>query len=1475
MPMLLRAQFNCSFTHYSSEDGLLQNTVMSIVQDHKGFMWFATWNGVARFDGYTFKTYKSSYGNGVNLTHNRVNYINEDKYGYLWMLTYDDRVNRFNPSTETFEQVPADKNISSINILSIKLLSSGTVWLLTERHGVMRIVSDSVSHKLSTVYYSEKSNFIPAHNVHNIYLDKNDNEWILGDSGLGLVKARTSKVVSFFTDANQNGKIPAFYSACESARTIFFGSDNGCVQRYDKLSKHFSSLQMPSTSKIIGIHCITPNDLLVVTESDGFFMYNISNNETTHYSPAKYKGFFDMPVLSIYVDKYSEVWFQQKTIGKVVHFNPFTKILKAEKFYVEPVGAYRGLPSFHIHEDCNGNTWVHPYGGGFSYFDRKQNCLLPFYNNPLSADWKFSNKIHTAYSDRQGNLWMCTHSKGLEKTSFINSPFALVQLTKASNHESLANEVRSLYEDSDRNMWVGLKDGYLRVYDINHKYLGFLTDKGVISQQGTPLKGVAYALTQDSKGNIWIGMKGDGLIRATKKGNGYELTRFLTDENDNYSLSDNNIYSIHEDAKGRIWIATFGGGINYIEPSPTEQVKFINYKNRLKGYPIDRCYRARYVTSDKSGRIWVGTTVGVLTFNSDFSAPENIQFEHYVHSLTDANSISNNDVHWIHVARDGNIYFATFGGGLNKLIRSKSKNTLTFKSYTEANGLSSDILLSMQEDKHGNLWLCTENGISKFVPSSSTFENYDERSFNFSTRFNEAASAKKQNGEFLFGTSAGVLLFNPDHVKKNNYVPAIVFTRFLVKNVVVVPGEKSILKKVINDVDELTLSHKENIFSLQFSALDLVAPSSIKYAYKLDGFDDNWSYVDAQRIATYTNLPKGKYILKVKSTNSDGVWVNNVRSLPITVLPSFWETPFAYVLYVLTVLLIIFIAVYILFTIFRLKHKVTIEQQISDIKLRFFTNISHELRTPLTLIGGPVEHVLQRNDIPQDARDQLKIVQNNSDRMLRLVNQILDFRKIQNKRMKLRVSNIEIVSSIRKIMENFETLAEERNIDFVLETESKAIYLWVDEDKFEKILFNLISNAFKYTPIGKMIKVFLREEEKTCIIGVQDQGIGIAENKKDSIFVRFENVLDKNLFDSNSTGIGLSLVKEFAEMHQATVSVESKLGEGSTFLVSFLKGRSHYDKDVEYLLTDDANFSNTENEPEKNNDEELVDSNEKDKELMLLVEDNIELRSFLKVIFTEKFRIIEASNGLEGMSKALQFVPDIIISDVMMPEKDGFEMTNDLRMNLTTSHIPIVLLTAKSTTDDELTGLGFGADAYITKPFSSVYLQARVSNLLVQRRKLQEIYRSQLMNRPSAEEVAPDSEENLPDKSPETDDKQELSPNDQKFMDKLIRLMEKQIDNGDLMVDDLAKELAVSRSVFFKKLKALTGLAPIEFIREMRIKRAVQLMESGDYSITEISEMVGINDSRYFSKCFKRVYGMTPTEYKEQKSHINKQNLHN
>lgn len=1445
----IKGQPNCTFTHYSSEDGLSQNSIMSMLQDHNGVLWFSTWDGINRFDGYDFKVYKAKQGNGIAMTNNRVDLLAVDPYNYIWLQTYDYRVCRFDQKTEKFEQVPAEGEEEGMRFSSIQVLPDSTVWLLAENEGAVRVKTHPENHSITTQFYATQRHGGNAAHVNQVFCDSRDQEWLLTDNGLLKITDGKEEPVSYFVNipSGKEESIQAFYSFGSCGDELYFGSDRGRIWCYSLKNEIFRLWELPVKDKVIAINELKGVGVLITTARGGLVLYDPATKAIKVYNQSNSPGFPVDAFHSVYVDSKQEVWFEMTEWGKVCHFNPFTEVFKQEKMRVEPRGADRSYPSFHICEDLNGHLWVHPQGGGLSWYDREADKLLPFYNDPNSPDWRFSNKLHSMLSDKQGNLWLCTHSKGLEKITFLGNQFH-VYPRMAHSYDLNANTVRALFEDDDHRIWMGKRDGRIEIYSSDLDYLGILTEDGVIAQSGKPLGGVPYHIMQDSRGNIWIATKGDGIVLAEKVGARFKITRFKYDEDDIYSLSHNSVYWLHEDKHGRIWVATFGGGLNYIQQTPEGEYVFISSRNNLKGFPYDHCYRVRHIASDNQGNIWVGSSDGALSFREDFKDPESVVFHLHARIPDDMNCLSNNNVYRVVTTTGGDVYLATFGGGLNKLVSMNGEGEAVFRTYTTRDGLPSDILLSVEEDDAGCLWISTENGLSKFIPNEQRFENYNERDFGSKIRFEEGTSLNFSGGILMFGTSRGLVYFDPEHIRKSNYVPSIIFGALKISNQEVTPGvDGGLLRQSLNSTENLVLSHKENIVTLSFAALDMVYPENIRYAYRLRGFDQSWNYVDRQRTATYTNLPKGDYLFQVKSTNSDGVWVENERSLKITILPSFWETGWAMALYILTFFLVLFAGVYILFTIYRLKHEVSVEQQVSDIKLRFFTNISHELRTPLTLIAGPVEYVLKNKNLPDDVREQLRVVERNTDRMLRLVNQILDFRKIQKNKMKLRIEQIDIVPFVRHIMDNFESLAEEHHIDFVFESENSSLKLWVDADKLEKIVFNLLSNAFKYTPQGKMITLFIHENENNVAIGVQDQGIGISESKKASLFVRFENLLDKNLFNQQSSGIGLSLVKELVELHRAAIRVDSKEGEGSCFTVEFLKGKDHYTENVEFILSDSVEMSPEEvEEPVRELGEKGGES-----KTMLLVEDNLELRFFLRSIFVSDFNVIEATHGAEGLDKALKFGPDIIISDIMMPEKDGIAMTQELRANMATSHIPVVLLTAKTDMDSKLKGMELGVEDYITKPFSATYLRARVENILAQRVKLQQLYCANLMN---IQPVAEEDRQAQP----------EMSSHDRKFMEKLTELMEKNMDNGELIVDDLVQELAVSRSVFFKKLKTLTGLAPIEFIKEMRVKRAAQLIESGDYNMTQIAYMVGINDPRYFSKCFKQRFGMTPTEYKEQ-----------
>jgi len=811
-------------------------------------------------------------------------------------------------------------------------------------------------------------------------------------------------------------------------------------------------------------------------------------------------------------------------------------------------------------------------------------------------------------------------------------------------------------------------------------------------------------------------------------------------------------------------------------------------------------------------------------------------------------------------------YILTFTGGINKVL---SENLLSehieFKPYTTKDGLPSDLVQSMIEDKEGSLWVISENALTRFNPEKETFEYYDKKYMQQELYFTEAAPVL-ENNQLLLGTDIGILKISPEHLQKSNYAPPIVFTGFKIQ------GTSQDLD--INDLEELRLKPSERNVTFQFAALDYVAPESISYAYRLKGLEEKWNEVDNSRSASYINLPPGEYELQIRSTNSDGVWMEKARILPITVLPTFWETYWAWILYVVLFVLSTATIVYIILYIYRLRHQINIEQQLANIKLRFFTDISHELRTPLTLIASPVSEILEHETLTTNARKHLTLVHKNTERMLHLVNQILDFRKIENKKMKVLLEKTDVLSLLQKVMDNFRLIAEEKNINYQLETNQEAIETWIDQDKFEKIIFNLLSNAFKYTPANKSITVIANVESSRLIVSIKDEGIGIDLQKQQTLFQRFETLVKFNILQPSS-GIGLSLVKELIELHCGNIEVKSQPGVGSEFTVILPMNQKVYEgrENTEFILNDGNSVpAEKKNEirpmveiasmaditPSETAKEPNQISNEEDPVSILIVEDNVELRNFLSDILSESYRVLTATNGQEGLNQAREYIPDLIISDIMMPAMDGLDMVKNIKENREICHIPIILLSAKSSLDDRISGLEQGIDDYITKPFSATYLKIRIKSLLHQRKELQEIYWKAW-----SEKLNNTQETTLEEKL--TPSQPQIISYDEQFMQQVMQVMEEQMENSELTVDEFAQLLNLGRSVFYQKLKSIIGLSPVDFIREIRIKRAVQLIDSGEYNFSQVAYMTGFNDPKYFGKCFKRQMGMTPSEYKENK----------
>ena len=715
-------QPKCQITHYSSVDGLSQNTVMSMAQGKDGQMWFGTWDGINRFNGYSFQVFKANTTDNSTLINDRVDILRMDSCDFLWMLAYDNMVYRFDSRTEQFQRVPQGNGDRAYR--DIQVLPNGSVWLLSSTGPNVRVQTNKQNFSLKTTDYPGFINKIMA--------DIHGNEWLLTLNGLAQINHTTQKATYFFhrTKPRSVDLLHGFYACLSTSDALYFGSDEGAVYKYSYQTQRFTRFKLSVKGRIIAINLMKNGTILFTTDRQGAELWNPHNGNYHVFDQlASGKNGTD-EVCSTFMDSHGSVWFEMKDMGEVCRLDPLTGSFQRMKQWVDLRGADRSYPPFQICEDSHHNLWVHPRGGGLSWYDRRQDKLIPFRGNNGNCGRPFSGELHSMYADRQGNLWLCTHSSGLEKISFPTQHFHFYPEETSENPDDNDNYVRALFEDNQCRLWMGRRNGKITIYKPDFQTIGLLTEKGNISHHETPFSGVAYDILQDRRGNIWIGTKGKGVFLLEKQLDGHFRTVHFTHRtNDPSSLSHNNVYGLLEDRYGRIWVATFGGGLNYILYSGNGNYRIVHFKNGLTHYPFTQCYRTRNLQSDGKGNLWVATSSGVLCFRDDFKRPQDVSFHLYSRLSPQTEGLSSNNIYRVLTASDGTVYLITFGGGLNRFTGFSKEGKATFKSYTVKDGLPSNILLSAVEDNQKNLWIATENGLSKFTPSIHRFENYGEKDF--------------------------------------------------------------------------------------------------------------------------------------------------------------------------------------------------------------------------------------------------------------------------------------------------------------------------------------------------------------------------------------------------------------------------------------------------------------------------------------------------------------------------------------------------------------------------------------------------------------------------------------------------------------------------------------------------------------------------------------------------------------------------
>jgi signal transduction histidine kinase/AraC-like DNA-binding protein len=845
--------------------------------------------------------------------------------------------------------------------------------------------------------------------------------------------------------------------------------------------------------------------------------------------------------------------------------------------------------------------------------------------------------------------------------------------------------------------------------------------------------------------------------------------------------------------------------------------------------------------------IWSGTNEGVNVFDPNELVRDNTKYINFHFDVNNDRSINNNEIKAIFEDSKGRIWFGTTGGGLNLLVRENPLEHSWFQHFTSKDGLSNEVIQSIMEDNQGFIWVSTEggSGISKLNPETGRFENFSLSNQKRAGLFNEGARWKMKNGDLMFGSYFGIFIFNPSQIKSDNYTPPVVITGLKINGMDVYPKQSnSPLSESISLTKEIQLKYDQNSFNIEFAMLNFYSSAFNQYTYFLEGYEKFWNPVTRHNVAAYRNVPSGTYVFKVIGSNSFGVWTKEETILKIIVLPPIWQSVWAYMIYFVAIIIAILFSIRLFRQFNRLHTAVEVERQLTEYKLRFFTNISHEFRTPLTIIRGSIENLTSMKNLPVLVDKQINQISKNAYRLLRLIDQLLEFRKLQNKGLELSLSHTEVVAFFYDIHESFQELAKKKKIDFLFETNLPQKKMLLDRSKWDKIAYNLLSNAMKYTPDNGVIvmRLFFSEADDQFVLSVADNGPGVPKDKQSSLFVRFAQ------FNSSfgGTGVGLHLTAELAATHKGKIVYsDSELG-GACFTVTIPLADNNYWNEIieekqpsQKLVSIDSNAGTA---SPSNLYENVLPDNQYKKYKLLVIEDDDEVREFIFNQLNDYFSVFTAKDGLEGLEKAMQGQPNLIVCDVMMPNMNGFEFTCRLKQDFLTSHIPIILLTAHSSEEHQLEGIQAGADAYITKPFSTKYLIVRISKLIEQREMLQRKF--------AQEPGIPILPINVTDK-------------DTKFINKIHDLIEQNMDNVDFSVDTFAQVAGMGRTNFYKKIKGLTGHSPNEYLRIIRMKKAAELLATTNLNVSEVSYKVGINDPFYFSKCFKAQFGKSPSQFQK------------
>lgn len=1272
---------------------------------------------------------------------------------------------------------------------------------------------------------------LPDDLIQAIYRDDPSRSmWIGTPSGLSSFNLSTERFTHYSPKNERNGRVSDIRTVIRDSRGRIWTGGNEGIFYFDSTLQAFT--QFPSPEGIwegFDVHDLyetTAGELWIGTERGLYILEADSGNRLSYRTPDQnpfLKELEGSPIRLIEEDETGAMWIGIYQQG-LVTASPDGEFIRIRS---------DGPPDHSLSDDDvraltigpEGKIWIGCFSG-LNILDPATGMIQTYKQLPGEERSLGGGSVRSVFFDSRGSAWIGTYYDGV---SYFNS-----EAYRFTHHFPVLGGmglnhpvVSSFWEDEEKNLWIGTEGGGITFW--NRSENEFQHFDGTATN-GNGLSGQNVKSLLGTGDSLWIGTWASGLNLLNLRTGQWKV--FHQSDAEGEGLTSENVYHILS-RKGQLWISTFGGGVNVLDLSTGKWKYFLNQPGDSTSL-IDNRTRSLLIDSDE--QIWVGTSAGVSRAKL---AENSLVFTTFLHGYTICSLTE---------SRDQLIWAGTLDQGV---IVMDTKGTIV-RRFSEEEGLPGNTVFGLLEDEKGTIWLSTDKGLAKIDRRDHSVIAYHPSDDLYNLEYNFDAAFQCASGEILFGGKTGFTSFYPSQIRTNTFVPPLVFTSLTVGGERVYPGDDhDLLETTINETEELVFPYNAANFSIGFSALDYLNPVNNQYQYKLEGLESQWRHVQGQAEASYILQRSGDYLFRVKGGNTDGIWNNKERLIRITVLPPPWRTSWAYSIYACLAILFLGAGYWGL----RIRHRLQIEkltksqqEELYQAKLRFYTNVTHEFRTPLTLILGPVEELLKKAEGTEGER-KLTAVRQNTKRLLRLVNQLLNFRSLETDHIEMEVASGNIVKFLREICLSFQEQARMSGIQFQFIAEEDEIELWYDRDKLEKVFYNLLSNAFKFTPSDGRIEFKVVQEEDQVRIRVTDTGPGIPGELKNKIFERYFKHDQEASSLQEGTGIGLSLSRQLVQMHGGEIRLVDGARSGASLEVLLPAGNNHFDPDV--LATDFQDseaFSGYEQkakaEPEL---EEIVLFGEqglqKQAQTILIVEDNHEVREYIAGIFNPHFRLLLAKNGKEGLPSAIANSPDLIISDVMMPEMDGITLCSKLKTTLETSHIPVILLTARTGQIFRVEGLETGADAYLTKPFSPYELQLKVRNLIESRKKIRERFHSVLTLEPK--EIT-------------------LTSKDEDFLTRALAIVETNIDNPEFTAETFAYEIGVSRAMLFTKLKGIAAQTPNNFVKNIRLKRSVQLLEKSDLGVAEIAYQVGFRDARYFSKCFQKEYGRTPSSYREE-----------